>query len=180
MLTSERAALAKATQLFNQLSENNHFQDDDFGPRNDKDQDGSAKAMYREGKIPSPGYPEPNTIKWARAQEICEKGTSPQFVDDGAGSNDVRQGALGDCWFIGAMSVIVSRDELLRGGCPGIQLDKNMIIDKELAAAQSKGVYPPIFHRFRLRGIYVLRFFKNFQWVYVIVDDRLPVNKDSN
>ena len=41
------------------------------------------------------------------------------------------------------------------------------------------GVYPPIFHRFRLRGLYVLRFFKNFRWVYVIVDDRLPVNIES-
>lgn len=60
-----------------------------------------------------------------------------------------------------------------------MSLDKNMIIDKEIASALSKGVYPPIFHRFRFRGLYVIRFFKNFQWVYVIVDDRLPVSKET-
>ena len=52
-----------------------------------------------------------------------------------------------------------------------------MIIDKDLASALSMGVYPPIFHRYRLCGIYVMRFFKNFEWVYVIIDDRLPISK---
>jgi len=27
----------------------------------------------------------------------------------------VKQGKIGDCWFIGALSVIATRDELLRG-----------------------------------------------------------------
>lgn len=61
----------------------------------------------------------------------------------------------------------------------GLEPDENMIIDKEIASLFSMGVYPPIFHRFRTKGIYVLRFFKNFQWVYVIIDDRLPVDKKS-
>ena len=52
----------------------------------------------------------------------------------------------------------------------------DMIIDKELATLLSNGVYPPIFHRFRSIGLYVLRFFKNFQWIYVVIDDRIPVN----
>jgi hypothetical protein len=30
-----------------------------------------------------------------------------------------------------------------------------------------------------MKGIYVLRFFKNFEWIYVIIDDRIPVNKES-
>lgn len=60
-----------------------------------------------------------------------------------------------------------------------MQYDPDMIIDKELASSLSMGVYPPIFHRFRLQGIYVLRFFKNFEWVYVIIDDRIPVRKDK-
>lgn len=38
----------------------------------------------------------------------------------------------------------------------------------------SKGVYPGLFHIYRMKGLYVFRFFKNFQWVYVLVDDRLP------
>ena len=36
------------------------------------------------------------------------------------------------------------------------------------------GVYPPIFHLYRKKGLYVFRFFKEFSWKYVIVDDRLP------
>jgi len=54
-----------------------------------------------------------------------------------------------------------------------------MIIDKEIASILSKGVYPPIFHRFRSCGLYVMRFFKNFQWTYVIVDQRIPVDKKT-
>ena len=39
------------------------------------------------------------------------------------------------------------------------------------------GAYPPIFHWLRQFGIYVIRFYKNYEWRYVIVDDRLPVMK---
>ena len=52
-----------------------------------------------------------------------------------------------------------------------------MIVDNELASALSKGVYPPIFHRFRDIGLYIFRFFKNFTWVYVMIDLRIPVDK---
>lgn len=38
----------------------------------------------------------------------------------------------------------------------------------------SSGVYAPIFHKFRFNGIYVLRFFKDSCWRYVLIDDRLP------
>jgi len=41
----------------------------------------------------------------------------------------------------------------------------------------STGVYPPIFHKFRNHSIFVLRFYKNHSWRYVIIDDRLPVYK---
>ena len=48
------------------------------------------------------------------------------------------------------------------------------LIDAEAATMLSSGVYPPIFHCFRKKGIYVLRFFKDSSWRYVIIDDRLP------
>jgi calpain, invertebrate len=35
-------------------------------------------------------------------------------------------------------------------------------------------VYPGIFHLYRAKGIYVFRFFKDFRWIYVIIDDRIP------
>jgi hypothetical protein len=35
-------------------------------------------------------------------------------------------------------------------------------------------VYPGIFQIYRKRGIYVFKFFKDFKWLYVIIDDRVP------
>ena len=86
---------------------------------------------------------------------------------------------MGDCWLISAMSVLVTRDELLVGGRRGMEYDPSMVIDKEIASILSKGVYPPIFHRFRSKGLFVIRIFKNFQWIYVIVDERIPIHKES-
>lgn len=54
--------------------------------------------------------------------------------------------------------------------------DRNMIVDKEIADVLSKGVYPPIFHRYRTLGLYVIRVFKDFTWLYVLIDDRVPVD----
>lgn len=52
-----------------------------------------------------------------------------------------------------------------------------MKINAYIANAMSSGVYPPIFHKYRKWGIYVLTFFKNFSWRYIIIDERLPIYK---
>jgi hypothetical protein len=57
----------------------------------------------------------------------------------------------------------------------GLEYDPDMIVDKEISTNLSKGIFPPIFHKFRSRGIYVLKYFKDFKWIYVIIDERLPV-----
>ena len=44
----------------------------------------------------------------------------------------------------------------------------------------STGVYPPIFYSFRKKGIFCFRFFKNFIWRYVLVNNRHPCNKIYN
>jgi hypothetical protein len=75
------------------------------------------------------------------------------------------------------MSIVASRDELIIGGRRGMEYDPDMIVDKEIAGLLCKGLYPPIFHKFRSRGLYVLRIFKNFSWIYVIIDERVPVSK---
>ena len=74
-----------------------------------------------------------------------------------------------------ALSVVCQRDELIIGGMEGLEYDRDMIVDKEISVSLSRGIFPPIFHKFRSRGIFVLRYFKNFEWVYVILDERLPV-----
>lgn len=50
MLTSEKAALAKVSQLYKKFkAKKAKFFDNDFGPRNADDLDGSAFAMYKTG-----------------------------------------------------------------------------------------------------------------------------------
>jgi len=75
--------------------------------------------------------------------------------------------------------MLAVRDELLVGGRKGMEYDDNMIIDKDIASILSNGVYPPIFHKFRNFGLYVIRIFKDFNWIYVIIDNRVPVNKKT-
>lgn len=36
------------------------------------------------------------------------------------------------------------------------------------------GLYPPMFHYLMDWGIFVFRFYKNYDWKYVIIDDTLP------
>jgi hypothetical protein len=71
---------------------------------------------------------------------------------------------------------LATRDELLKGGISDsdISISNDMKVSSELALKFSKGVYPPIFHSYRKKGLYVFKFFKNLKWVYVIVDDRIP------
>lgn len=135
--------------------------------------------MYKTGEVPRKGYTDPLKTDWVFAESICEGGLVPQFVDDGVASSDCVQGNLGDCWFVSAMSVLATRDELLVGGRRGMEYDEDMIIDKEIASLLSSGVYPPIFHKYRQIGLYVIRFFKNFSWVYVVVDERIPVHTEG-
>ena len=55
-----------------------------------------------------------------------------------------------------------------------MEYDPDMIVDKEIALLLCNGLYPPIFHKYRTRGLFVLRIYKNFKWIYVITDERVP------
>lgn len=77
------------------------------------------------------------------------------------------------------MGVCAKRDELLMGGRRGMEYDTEMIVDKEIASLMSNGIYPPVFHKFRMRGLYILRIFKNMNWIYILIDDRVPVDKNK-
>lgn len=180
MLTSEKAALAKVNQIYSDLQQRKvkKFIDSDFGPAKPSDSFGNEMALYKDGRANIKGQTDPSQVEWVYPEVLCPPGKKPMFVE-GASSQDCIQGELGNCWFISAMSVLVTRDELLVGGRQGMDYNSDMIIDKELATLLSNGVYPPIFHRFRAHGLYVIRFFKNFKWVYVIIDDRIPVNSQT-
>lgn len=80
-------------------------------------------SLYKDGTVPQKGYDEPDDVEWAQLDSILQRGAVAQFIDDGAGATDVRQGGLGDCWLISAMSALTQRDELLTGGRKGMEYD---------------------------------------------------------
>ncbi|ETW03497.1 hypothetical protein, variant 1 [Aphanomyces invadans] len=78
---------------------------------------------------------------------FCEEG---QLFTKSANSGDVIQGNLGDCWFLGAISVLATRMELL-----------TQAFWRE--------------DQYKKHGMFVCRFMKDFTWHYVVLDDRIPV-----
>jgi len=82
---------------------------------------------------------------WTRASDLCK---DPQLFCDGVESGDVIQGSLGDCWLLGSMSVIATRNDLL---------------------------FPLFVSSHPEQGFYQIKFFKNGAWQVVTIDDFLPV-----
>lgn len=88
-------------------------------------------------------------IKFMRPPEFSEHFT---FLKDGVEPGDIVQGALGDCWFLGALSVLGSRPDLL-----------SRVLPADLGASGAR------------TGKYVFRLFKFGEWHEVTIDDRVPV-----
>ncbi|KAJ1495889.1 hypothetical protein T484DRAFT_1607252, partial [Baffinella frigidus] len=65
----------------------------------------------------------------------------------------VVQGALSDSWFLGALAVLATRPEMLRG----------LFLDYSAAC--------------ETYGVYTTRFYKDGKWKQVMVDDHLPCTK---
>jgi hypothetical protein len=92
---------------------------------------------------------EDDDLGYFKSEEIkvfCKQG---QLFVDGSSSGDVIQGQLGDCWFLSALSVLGTDDDLL----------SNCFWKRD---------------EFREYGLYVLRFYKDCSIMYVFIDDRLP------
>ncbi|KAJ3784855.1 hypothetical protein GGU10DRAFT_376341 [Lentinula aff. detonsa] len=78
-----------------------------------------------------------------RVTQIFDK---PQFFVDGASSNDIVQGAIGDCWFVSALATMATAEGLVEKFC--------VAKDEEI-------------------GVYGFIFFRDASWVTVIIDDFL-------
>jgi hypothetical protein len=78
--------------------------------------------------------------RWARGKEPCLFRGSPR-------PEDVRQGRLGDCWFLSAVSVLAEQRDI-----------REVLITE----------------RYNREGIYTVRFNIEGAWKPVVVDDYLP------
>lgn len=85
--------------------------------------------------------------QWLRPCDLVE---DPQMFCNGVEAGDVIQGVLGDCYFLGAASIVATRDDLL---------------------------YPIVVEQAPECGFHTFKFFKNGNWHFVTIDDRLPLSQ---
>lgn len=97
--------------------------------------------------------------KWVRASEI----EGACLFKDGASCEDITQGALGDCYFLSALSVL--GDERIRGVFASER-------DQDPNASDDQQIW-------KRTGCFRLKFYKNGSFEDIIVDDYIPVN-DQN
>ncbi|XP_005411212.1 PREDICTED: calpain-10 isoform X2 [Chinchilla lanigera] len=89
-------------------------------------------------------------ITWRRPQEIC---TAPRLFPDNPWEGQVKQGLLGDCWFLCA--------------CAALQKSRHLL----------ERVFPPgqpSWSDQTYRGLFICRIWQFGHWEEVTIDDRLP------
>ena len=119
-------------------------EDPEFGPKCK----GGKTALFLDEKKPK--NPNWNAYKWTRlGNSIRKQGKTPVLFAAGSDPNDIRQGALGDCWFLSAIAVLSQHPDRL----------KSVFLSKTA----------------NMFGVYSLRFFKNDEPEIVCVDDSVPV-----
>ncbi|KRX05713.1 hypothetical protein PPERSA_09853 [Pseudocohnilembus persalinus] len=117
-----------------------NFTDDEFPP--------NQKSLTRDLSY----MPEAQQYKWTRAQEIYPD-KQVKIFQGKIEPNDIKQGALGDCYFLSALSVLAERENLI----------EKLFVSKEV---NQEGVY----------GI-VMCIDGEFQ--EILVDDWIPTTKDG-
>ncbi|XP_063775917.1 calpain-14-like [Pseudophryne corroboree] len=95
----------------------------------------------------------PPYVEWKRPQELVK---NPQFFAEDASRFDLHQGLTENCWFLAALASVTFHKDLLTNIVPC-----NQSFDMNYA------------------GIFHFRFWRFGEWVDVVVDDRLPVDKDG-
>ena len=112
-----------------------HFIDPTFPPKD--------ISIYNQLKM---AYPYKKVIHWRRPMEFMK--SKPKLFDNEIDPNDIKQGFLGNCWFLWAVASLAERPTLV----------KRLFVTKE-------------YNEF---GYYKLRIWKNGEWVDVVVDDYIP------
>ncbi|KAF9461074.1 hypothetical protein BDZ94DRAFT_1221970 [Collybia nuda] len=129
---------SKVSQIAKDCREKNRkFRDIEFDLEGD-----SSRCLHGLSSTDSdePSY-SPSDVQ--RVTQIFDK---PSFFVDGADSNDIVQGSLGDCWFLSALATMSTAKGLVEKFC----------------VARDEQV-----------GVYGFIFFRDTAWVVVIIDDLL-------
>lgn len=97
----------------------------------------------------------PDGFSWERVQDLNNddqrKKNQVLVFDEGTAACDIKQGSLGDCYFLSSMSVVGhSRPDLLQK------------------------MFHPESRKFQPNGLYTVMFFRNRKPVFVTIDDRFP------
>jgi len=149
--TDMKEALESEEDIINQIGKNDLYCDDDFPPIGD--------SLYVDPLRPPKGALPPESFDWLR---ICKKeivGCSrPKFLPSAKDENNeaaksLLQGALGNLWFINALTTLTVDFDVLK---------KLLVSDK-----------------YAKRGLYTFRFFKNSKWRYIHIDDRIPCTRSG-
>ncbi len=82
---------------------------------------------------------------------------NPEFIVDRIVPEDIDQGQLGNCWFISGASNVANVKEFS---------------DRVIPSDQS-------FEESNYAGIFKFRFWRNGDWLEVVVDDYLPVDRNN-
>ncbi|ELT98268.1 hypothetical protein CAPTEDRAFT_97820 [Capitella teleta] len=94
-------------------------------------------------------------IQWKRPSQLVPEGKSPHMLVDGISRDDIKQGVLGDCWFLSSCAAVSQQEKFMRKIIPD---------DQPLCGSAYKGCVHFCFWRFG-------------SWVDVVIDDRLPVKE---
>ncbi|KAK3094770.1 hypothetical protein FSP39_005995 [Pinctada imbricata] len=107
--------------------------------------------FYSQGKMAN--------VVWKRPKQICD---SPKFFVEGASAGDVKQGRLGNCWFVAASSCLAIHKDIWHKVIPDVS---------EQEWDESK---PDDY-----QGIFHFRFWRYGEWIDVVIDDFLPTVNDD-
>ncbi|KAK0457136.1 cysteine proteinase [Desarmillaria tabescens] len=114
-------------------TKNRKFRDHEFDLQNDR-----FRCLH--------GLASEETYNPSDVLRVTQIFDNPQFFIDGASSNDIVQGAIGDCWFVSALATMCTS--------PGL-------VEKFCVARDEK------------IGVYGFIFFRDNKWVDVVIDDLL-------
>ncbi|KAK2186212.1 hypothetical protein NP493_210g00025 [Ridgeia piscesae] len=131
-------AYTRVKRILDKLGPSELFCDPDF-PAND------SILFYSD-------HSDTTYIKWARPKDLVPPGKEPHLLVDGLSRDDIKQGILGDCWFLSSCAAVSQHECFMRKIIPD---------DQPLCGPN-------------YRGIVHFRFWRFGQWTDVYVDDLLP------